>query len=85
MDRSAVHRIRSSLRPVLSWLDPWSRRGHAQHVSPQDAPPVVGVIDPDPVARNGLRTLLHGLGIDVSTSTAPRATCSRRTDATSAA
>jgi FixJ family two-component response regulator len=33
----------------------------------QDAPPVVGVIDPDPVARNGLRSLLHGLGIDVST------------------
>ena len=33
----------------------------------QDALPVVGVIDPDPVARNGLRTLLHGLGIDVST------------------
>jgi len=39
-----------------------------QHSSAQqDAPPVVGVIDPDPVARNGLRTLLHGLGIDVST------------------
>jgi FixJ family two-component response regulator len=33
----------------------------------QDAPPVVGVIDPDPVARNGLRTLLHGFGIDVAT------------------
>jgi FixJ family two-component response regulator len=33
----------------------------------QDAPPIVGVIDPDPVARTGLRTLLHGLGIDVST------------------
>jgi len=33
----------------------------------QDAPTVVGVIDPDPVARNGLRTLLHGLGVDVST------------------
>ena len=33
----------------------------------QDAPPIVGVIDPDPVARNGLSTLLHGLGIDVST------------------
>jgi FixJ family two-component response regulator len=33
----------------------------------QDAPPIVGVIDPDPVARNGLRTLLHGLGIDVTT------------------
>lgn len=33
----------------------------------QDAPPVVGVIDPDPVARNGLRTLLRGLGIDVAT------------------
>jgi FixJ family two-component response regulator len=32
-----------------------------------DAPPVVGVIDPDPVARNALRSLLHGLGIDVST------------------
>ena len=35
--------------------------------APQDATPVVGVIDPDPVARNGLRTLLHGLGVDVST------------------
>lgn len=34
---------------------------------PQNAPPVVGVIDPDPVARSGLRTLLHGLGIDVAT------------------
>lgn len=33
----------------------------------QDAIPVVGVIDPDPAARNGLSTLLHGLGIDVST------------------
>jgi FixJ family two-component response regulator len=33
----------------------------------QDAPPTVGVIDPDPVARNGLRTLLQGLGIDVAT------------------
>jgi FixJ family two-component response regulator len=33
----------------------------------QDAPPIVGVIDPDPVARNGLRTLLHRLGVDVST------------------
>jgi len=31
----------------------------------QDATPVVGVIDPDPVARSGLRTLLHGLGVDV--------------------
>ena len=35
--------------------------------APQDAPPVVGVIDPDPVARSGLQTLLRGLGIDVST------------------
>jgi FixJ family two-component response regulator len=33
----------------------------------QDAPPIVGVIDPDPVARSGLRTLLHGVGVDVST------------------
>jgi FixJ family two-component response regulator len=38
-----------------------------QKPAQQDAPPNVGVIDPDPVARNGLRTLLHGLGIDVST------------------
>ena len=39
-----------------------------QHTSAaQDAPTVVGVIDPDPVARSGLRTLLHGLGVDVST------------------
>jgi len=35
--------------------------------APQDAPPVVGVIDPDPVARNGLRALLLGFGIDVAT------------------
>jgi len=33
----------------------------------QHAPPIVGVIDPDPVARNGLRTLLHRIGVDVST------------------
>ena len=32
-----------------------------------DAPPLVGVIDPDPVARNGLRALLHRNGVDVST------------------
>jgi len=38
-----------------------------QKPAQQDAPPIVGVIDPDPVARNGLRTLLHGLSIDVST------------------
>ena len=33
----------------------------------QHAPPVDGVIDPDPVARNGLRTLLQRSGVDVST------------------
>jgi FixJ family two-component response regulator len=33
----------------------------------QDVTPVVGVIDPDPVARSGLRTLLQGLGVDVAT------------------
>ena len=33
----------------------------------QDTTPVVGLIDPDPVARNGLRTLLHGMGVDVLT------------------
>ncbi len=33
----------------------------------QDAPTVVGVIDPDPVARNGLRALLQRIGVDVST------------------
>ena len=33
----------------------------------QDATPAVGVIDPDPVARNGLRALLHGMGVDVAT------------------
>lgn len=38
-----------------------------QKPAQQDAPPIVGVIDPDPVARNGLSTLLRGLGIDVST------------------
>ena len=39
----------------------------SQKPAAQDATPVVGVIDPDPVARNGLRTLLHGMGVDVST------------------
>ena len=33
----------------------------------QEATPVVGIIDPDPVARDGLRALLHGVGVDVST------------------
>ena len=33
----------------------------------QDVTPIVGVIDPDPVARSGLRTLLQGLGVDVAT------------------
>jgi two-component system response regulator FixJ len=33
----------------------------------QDPPPHVGVIDPDPVARGGLRALLRRNGVDVST------------------
>jgi len=33
----------------------------------QEAPPVVGVIDPDPVAREGLRSLLRGVGVQVAT------------------
>jgi FixJ family two-component response regulator len=33
----------------------------------QDPPPVVGIIDPDPVAREELRTLLQGTGAVVST------------------
>lgn len=33
----------------------------------EDAPPVVGVIDPDPAAREGLRALLRGVGVDVTT------------------
>jgi two-component system response regulator FixJ len=32
-----------------------------------DALPLVGIIDPDPVARNGLRALLHRNGFDAST------------------
>lgn len=39
----------------------------SQKPAAQDATPAVGVIDPDPVARNGLRTLLHGVGVDVAT------------------
>ncbi|HVN41616.1 MAG TPA: response regulator [Steroidobacteraceae bacterium] len=35
--------------------------------APQEAPPVVGVIDPDPVARDGLRALLRGVGVEVAT------------------
>jgi FixJ family two-component response regulator len=29
--------------------------------------PALGIIDPDPVARSGLQTLLRGLGADVAT------------------
>jgi len=29
--------------------------------------PAIGIIDPDPVARSGLQTLLRGLGADVAT------------------
>lgn len=39
----------------------------AENKNPPDAPPHVGVIDPDPVARAGLRALLHHNGVDVST------------------
>ena len=34
---------------------------------PQDAPPVVAIIDSDPVVREGLRGLLRGVGVDVAT------------------
>lgn len=33
----------------------------------QDAPPAVGVIDSDPVARANIRTLLTPMGVDVAT------------------
>jgi two-component system response regulator FixJ len=33
----------------------------------QDAPPVVGVIDTDPVAREGIKALLLPVGVDVAT------------------
>jgi two-component system response regulator FixJ len=39
----------------------------AEKKNPPDAPPHVGVIDPDPVARSGLRALLQRNGADVST------------------
>ncbi len=39
----------------------------AENKNPPDAPPHVGVIDPDPVARSGLRALLQRNGADVST------------------
>jgi FixJ family two-component response regulator len=35
--------------------------------APQEAPTNIGVIDPDPVTRKGLSTLLRRLGVDVST------------------
>ena len=38
----------------------------AEQQPAQESPPHVGVIDPDPVARNGLRALLHRNGVDVS-------------------
>ena len=39
----------------------------AENKNAPDAPPQIGVIDPDPVARNGLRALLQRNGVDVST------------------
>jgi FixJ family two-component response regulator len=32
---------------------------------PQEAPPTVGVIDPDPAARAGIQALLQPVGVDV--------------------
>ena len=39
---------------------------------------MVGVIDPDPVARSGLRALLHRLGVDVSTYDSPEQAADRK-------
>jgi FixJ family two-component response regulator len=33
--------------------------------SSQEAPPVIGVIDSDPVARDGIKTLLQPVGVEV--------------------
>ena len=33
--------------------------------APQEAPPPVGVIDPDPAGRAGIRALLNPVGVDV--------------------
>lgn len=35
--------------------------------SAQEAPPIVGVIDPDPVARAALKTMLQPVGVEVMT------------------
>jgi two-component system response regulator FixJ len=52
----------------MSWPGPVVAPIRMSQMPPvQEAPPVVGVIDPDPVAREGLRALLHGVGVDVST------------------
>jgi PleD family two-component response regulator len=65
--RSAVRLDRSFLRCALNRPGLWTHRAMSKNTYKPDAPPVVGVVDPDPVARNGLRTLLRGYGIDVST------------------
>ena len=65
--RSAFRPISSSPRPVVSCAGsvvarlPMSPAIHAA----QEAPPVVGIIDPDPVARAALKTLLQPVGVDV--------------------
>jgi FixJ family two-component response regulator len=52
----------------MSWPDPVVAPVAVPEFSNlQEAPPVVGIIDPDPVSRNELRAHLHGVGVDVST------------------
>ncbi len=59
-----------SILPADDWRA-GAARGRASSMqsnrAARNAPTVVGVIDPDPVARNGLRTLLRGVGVDVAT------------------
>jgi FixJ family two-component response regulator len=52
----------------MSWLDSVVAPIRMTEIPvPQDAPPVVGIIDSDPVSREGLRGLLRGVGVEVAT------------------
>ena len=65
--RSAFRPVSSSPRLVVSCAGSVvARLPMSPAISAaQEAPPVVGIIDPDPVARAALKTLLQPVGVDV--------------------
>ena len=65
--RSAFRPASSSPRLLVSCVDAVAARSPMSPAisATQEAPPIVGIIDSDPVARAALKTLLQPVGVDV--------------------